>query len=153
MWEYHGDENVEYGGLFVKCDYSDFKYGYLECIRVTDLDSACGFTNAVLIEAITVVKDRKRLRKAVESCGITPAQSRQAYRTGGRKAYMMLCADALASYGHYDPSQQPAYVWGDRPHIEIILTKPGKMKFEGWKASKVVQAKDLKGYILKKWCD
>lgn len=68
-WLYSGDCNPEYGGAWF--DLSTWTWGYVDCVRVTDLDSGCGFRGAVMIEKITVygMDDRDRIKEAVRACG------------------------------------------------------------------------------------
>ena len=40
-YEYCGGVNVEYGGYYAKCDNPE--WGYADCVRITDLDSGCGY--------------------------------------------------------------------------------------------------------------
>jgi hypothetical protein len=51
---FSGDVNLEHGGEFI--DLSTWAYGYCSAVRITDLDSACGFTGAVMIEHLVIDK-------------------------------------------------------------------------------------------------
>src|SRR5262245_401697 len=68
-WKFNGDVNLEYGGTFIDLD--TFADGYCDAVVVTDLDSACGFTGAMLIEHVVIngTTDAKRISEAVRSCG------------------------------------------------------------------------------------
>ena len=128
---YIGDCNLEYGGLFVNLE--DFRDGYAECLRITDLDSACGFNNTVMVERITVLFDTaERVKDALACCGLTfedlrkmPIESRK-----------MAIVDACASYGHYDLVSDYG---GD--HRWIVKTWDAWDKstsFDGWQATNMI---------------
>src|SRR5687768_8454866 len=120
-WVFSGDVNLEYGGSFI--DLSTWDDGYCSAVRVTDLDSGCGFTGAVMIEHVVIngTTDPERIRQALESCGgamfrgrrgrvVPPEQIKQALRHQ--------IADALLSYGYSDPDD----AWdGYRTHHTEIL--------------------------------
>jgi hypothetical protein len=118
-YAYCGDVNLEYGGTFIDTNPADLRYGYANAVRVTDLDSGCGFSGAVLIEHVTVLYDCHRIAEAIACCGWDvrgPAQ---------------IC-DALISYGHSDPDDS----WdGYRSnHSEVIqCDQDGPEVFDGWK--------------------
>jgi hypothetical protein len=69
-WHFSGDVNLEYGGTFI--DLSTFMDGYCSAVKLTDLDSACGFTGAVMVEHVVIngTTDRERVRAALRCCGI-----------------------------------------------------------------------------------
>ncbi len=147
-WVFNGDVNLEYGGSFI--DLSTWDDGYCDAVRITDLDSACGFTGAVLINHIVIngTTDAARIRTALHSCGgcadrqrpegFTPAEYKQTLRHE--------IADALMSYGFTDPNDG----WdGYRSHhTEVIQCEnDGPMTFDGWKADKRLRGNDLAGYV------
>ena len=140
-WTWQGDVNIEYGGHYAKCD--DPEWGYADCVRVTDLDSGCGFTGAVLIEQLTALIDTDqegisdRMREALTCCGWDGEEGVDL----GRRI------DAALGYGLYDPG-------GDNysPSSIVVQTDPeAAMEFDGWKAEKRVSTDDLRGYIEAKW--
>jgi hypothetical protein len=96
MFEYNGDVSLEYGGAFI--DLSTFTDGYCSAVRVTDLDSGCGFTGAVMVEHLVIngTMDRKRIKDALKCVGGMPA----GLDVQGRRHAI---ADALMSYGYTDP--------------------------------------------------
>lgn len=50
-FHYIGDCNVEYGGMFF--DVSNWRSGYVDVLRITDLSGAVGATGMVLLEKLT----------------------------------------------------------------------------------------------------
>ncbi len=130
-YQYSGDVNIEYGGTFF--DLSDWEHGYVNAVRVTDLDSGCGFDGAVLIEKLTVIIDNEEQnKKALECCGFDAGDV-------GR----LQLAEAVMQYGYYDPANE--YY---EPANEVIQTQQdGPMSFDGWKATKRVLTENLLGYI------
>lgn len=147
-WEFSGDVNLEYGGEFI--DLSTWDDGYCSAVRVTDLDSACGFTGAVLIEHVVILgtKDSERIRQALRSVGGLSA--RNWHRTGSSETIKQnlrhAIASALLGYGFYDPDDS----WdGYRSyHTEIVQMEPdGPMQFDGWKADKRLSNTTLEAYV------
>ena len=139
-WEYIGDVNIEYGGTYYNLS-DDWKYGYVSALRVTDLDSGCGFDGAVLIEKLSIIVDPKYFAESAACCGFEMSEVDLDIDQGK----LRIC-DALLSYGHYDPANE--YY---EPANEVVQTlEDGPMEFDGWKASKRVLTKDLKGYIESK---
>ena len=141
-WTYAGDVNPEYGGIWFKPDPQDWKWGYMECVRVTDLDSGCGFTGAVLIERVTAMRPRNRQqwRNLKECCDFTMAE------IAGNPERV---AEAAVWYGLYDPVED----FGG-PHQEVLqLEADGPMTFDGWEAARRQTKGDLAGYIEAKWLD
>ncbi len=139
-WHYTGDVNPEYGGVWIDLD--NWDDGYCTAVRVTDLDSACGFRGAVMVEHVIAcgTDDSKRLREAM-GCYGNPS-----LRGGSKESNRLYLAEALISYGHYDPDDS----WDSyqRHHTEILQLEPdGDMKFDGWKADKKLRGGDLRGYI------
>ena len=91
---YLGDVNIEYGGAFF--DMSDLEYGYVECLRIVDLDSACGLDESVLVERVTIIMDDpKATAAALAFCGQDLDSVDPEYRD-------LVRAECLLSYGHYD---------------------------------------------------
>ncbi len=145
---YSGDVNLEYGGAFI--DLSTWDDGYCSAVRVTDLDSGCGFTGAVMIEHIVIngTTDSNRIRQALECIGGLSARNwhaigrRETIKANLRHAI----ADALMSYGYTDPDD--AWDGYDSFHTEIVQMEPdGPMRFNGWKADKRLRGGDLEGYV------
>ena len=141
-WNYSGDVSIACGGMFVEVDRQNFKWGYLNFVEVTDLDSACGFRGACLIERGTVngTDDKARIMSALKCVGMTP---RDLLKMKGNTARMMAIAYALRSYGYVDYDR-----------TEVVQTEAGQpMRFDGWKAEKVIRESDLKGYVESQWLD
>jgi hypothetical protein len=142
QWLYSGDVNAEHGGIWIK-----HQGDYAEFVRITDLDSACGFTGAVMIErgttglyACTPRENIKRIRDALECVGMGVAT------LGGlsRPARHACIWDAMISYGACDT---------DETATEILQLEPGApMEFESWAAERV-QAGDIGGYVMAKFLD
>lgn len=138
-WVYNGDANVEHGGAWI--DISTWEHGYCSAVRVTDLDSGCGFDGACLIEHIIILgmDDPKRIREALRSCGCSA-------RGFTKEAARHMIADALMSYGHFDPDD--GWDGYHTPWYETVQTQAdGPMSFDGWKAAKRLHNTDLREYI------
>lgn len=145
-WHYHGNVNVEYGGVFM--DLSDWQWGYVNATRVTDLGSGCGARGMVLIEKITIngTDDTRRVREALECCGWTFKDVMACRGSTGKR---MMIAYALMSYGYYDPSDG----YHSPSSITLQTEQGAPMKYDGWRAEKFVACSDLKGYIESEWLD
>lgn len=144
-YEYVGDVNLEYGGAFI--DMSRWRDGYATCIRITDLDSACGFDGAVMIEHLVIIRpdDRGKLATVLLCCGVSPGDLLRLDSDARRLAI----AESCLGYGLYDPDDS----WdGYRSyHTEIVQTQAdGPMAFGGWKADKRVLLENLEGYVKAK---
>ncbi len=142
-WRYNGDASLEYGGTFV--DLTDWSFGYVSFVRVTDLASACGFDGAVMVEHGTAhgIDDVRRIRQAVESCGglrwLTEFARRPGAPTDKRDTLRHIIADCLIQYGHCDY---------DDMRTEILQTEPdGPMSYDGWRAVKRLHGTDLAAYV------
>ncbi len=142
---YSGDVNVEHGGVWI--DLSTWSDGYVDAVRVSDIDGGCGFTGAVLIEHITIngTDDPKRLREALHSCGYDGYLQGCHNKTIARH----MLAEALMQYGYYDPNDcERRFVFGGVPSSEVVQCEDdGPMEFDGWKADKRLRGGDLAGYI------
>jgi hypothetical protein len=57
-WYYCGDVSAEYGGIWIR-HYGD----YCDAYEITDLDSACGFRGAIIIENKSACISRRNLKK------------------------------------------------------------------------------------------
>ena len=137
---YIGDVNLEYGGIFF--DLSDAKYGYVSFLEVTDLDSAAGIDDCVLVERGTIgIEDDKISVQALQCCG----QSLEDLGKGD--ARILQLAYANASYGltrdldSYVPS---LLIW--QPFDPETDPKPNASE---WHAELVqLTDKDLFEYLL-----
>jgi hypothetical protein len=141
-WRYSGDGNLEYGGSFI--DLSDWKWGYCNAVRVTDIDSGCGFRGAAMIEHVVIcgVDDAKRIRKAWQSCGYDFNFSYLRRQFSAAEVKVMLrhaIAEALLSYGYFDEDEQAREV--------VQMEQNGPMKFDGWKADKRLHNTTLEAYV------
>ena len=138
-WSFTGDVNLEYGGVFI--DLSTWNDGYCSAVRVTDLDSGCGFRGACLIEHVVIngTDSPKRLREAMRSCGCS---AEGMSKEGAR----LMLAEALMSYGYTDPDS--CYGFGSRPDSETIqCEQDGPMSCDGWKADKRLNNTTLRAYV------
>lgn len=141
--EYVGDINVEYGGAWF--DMSGFDDGYVECVRVTDLDSAIGFNGAVEVDHVVVLLDKKYWASALRCCGLTVSDL-LSMDSDSRKCALCEC---LLSYGRYDPDD--AWDGYDSGPNETLQTQAGgPMEFDGWRADKRVLSENLEGYLRSK---
>lgn len=145
-WHFCGDVNLEHGGIFYKLDPDDLQYGYCDAIRVTDLDSGCGFRGAVMIEHITVLwlDDLEKINQGLDCCGWdcdTMAGLEPATRVG-------MIVDGAIAYGNYDPAN-----CFPNHHLEILqLESDCEMTFDGWTADKRIKG-DLRRYVIAKHLD
>ena len=139
-WQYFGDVDVCYGGAFADIDPREFKWGYCNVVRVTDLDSATGFVGAVLIEKVTVHLDSRRIKQALPCVGLT-VKDLQAIK--GQTAKLWAMVDAVLSYGCFDTDDS-----------EVVQTQEGApMSDDGWRAEKFIRPQDLRGYIEATYLD
>ncbi len=140
---YIGDMSLEYGGLFINLE--DWKHGYAECLRITDLDSGCGFDGAVMVERIHINKTNKAdIIRALDCVGQTPKDLGKI-----KKEYRVECLiQALECYGlGVDVDSDPYH--GDCRWI--IQTDPqGPMQFDGWKADVKLHGGRLIDYLYRK---
>lgn len=144
-WQYTGDVNLKYGGLYVNCDLDHYEWGYLECTEICDLDGACGATGMVLIEKFTVNLSKERVVECLETIGQTVEDL---LRMDTERA-MLTLAYAFRSYGYCDPRSDNYHA-----HSIIVQTVPGaSMKFDGWTAEKFIHPKDLRGFVESQWLE
>jgi len=147
-WHFSGDVNLTYGGAFV--DLSTWSQGYCVAVRVTDLDSACGFRGAVLIEHVVIngTTDSKRIREALRCVGGLSARNWHAIgrRETIKENLRHAIADALMSYGYTDPDDS----WDGYAsfHTELVQMEPdGPMAFDGWRADRRIHNTTLEAYV------
>lgn len=142
-WTYTGDVNPENGGMWL--NFEGWSNGYADCIRIVDLDSACGFTGAVMIERLTIIRprNRKELAEILDVCGMTTVDL-----VVDREQRQLIVAQCCEAYGLYDLCED--FIG---PHREILQLDPafGLMEFDGWKADRAQPNGDIKGYIEAKW--
>ena len=144
-YNYIGDINLEYGGLFINLD--DWQWGYVQCVRVTDLDSACGFTGAVMIEHIVaLIPDNKD--KMLQCFSVLGLDKLTAKTSKDRKIQMI---DAIISYGYYDPDDS----WDNyhTGYTSIVQCENDKdyapMSYDGWKAEhRLTKEEELLDWLL-----
>ena len=110
-YEYIGDINLEYGGIYI--DISDWEDGYANAVEICDLDSACGFTGAVFIRNLTLIKPRNETE-------LNSVLSVVGHET--KKVSDLDVAYAAFSYGLYD----------GEPEETIQLEDDGDMTFDEW---------------------
>lgn len=97
---YSGDINIEYGGMFYTL--KDWKWGYVNVVRVTPCSDAGGPDNCFWVDRLTVnIREGEKLRPIIETMGhvgnpewhdkgMTPAQ------------WCHYLVDAHVAYGAYD---------------------------------------------------
>jgi hypothetical protein len=121
--EYFGDVNLAlYGGTFIIWSRQMLHHGYFYSVGVTDLDSACGFDGASMIE--------------VRSCFIPDKAKRlSAYQCYGGEENLFSALYALQSYGYCNQSEQV-----------YQLDENGKLSFDGWKAERAT-IEDFISYV------
>ena len=117
--DYYGDINIEHGGIYL--DFAEFKkWGdFCPCVKITNLDSACGFNGAILIECGSIyIPDDKEKRESALSCiGI---ESGESYND-------IQLIDAFESYHGVESDTFTG-------PIIIQTEKDGIMTFEGFEA-------------------
>jgi hypothetical protein len=129
-WQYSGDVNLVYGGLFLKLNLDDWNNGYLDAVRVDDLASGCGFDGAVLVERITVLRrNGKDGKRALDCCGQLHRAKEWTKRT--RAQLIAWFAECLVAYGHYDPADDY-----DGNSFTFQLERDQPTKFDGWQAER-----------------
>ena len=154
-WQYTGDVNVSYGGLFVNLDGSQ-EHDYLDGIEVVDLESAAGADGLILIDFKTLLffRDKKKIKEALACCG----RSVSDLRGRGKENVLMALACAKDSCGHFDP-------WSDyhrRPDYFCLVYDYGpfsdKSTWDGWTVDKDETVKlhkeyggDLDKYLEGEW--
>lgn len=144
-YNYIGDVNPEYGGTFY--DVSEWKWGYVSAVRITDLDSGCGFRGAVLIEHVVVHgwNDKTKVQNALRCCG--EARIPKDCKGLDRKLYI---ADCLMSYGYCDYDDG----WNNyvSPSWEVVQCEAdGPLAFEGWQsATRLPEGQTLLEYLEEK---
>lgn len=155
---YQGDVNLEYGGFFANLD--NWRWDYVDVLRVTDLDSGCGFTGAVMVERLTVLvpDNDDKLNKALSLYGMTKEDLPD--NEIGRK---MMIVDACLSYGMYDPDDGSHFTFDEKfpqsshrmhsNNMIIIQCDPddnyAPMEYDGWIADvRLSEDQDLFGYLL-----
>lgn len=126
---YVGDVNLEYGGLFFETSNWE-EHQYATALRITDLDSGCGFDGGLMIERICIIKP-DNMGPALDCCG-----------WDGEELTVEMEIEACMSYGHHDPVDD--FQSGS---VSIITTDKESWEFDSWKASAHVEASDLVGYV------
>lgn len=129
--QYSGDINIEYGGIFF--DASTWKEeGYATALRITDLDSACGFTGGILIERSSINRPDD-LEPALSCCGLENEEN----------VPEEMEIEACMYYGHSDPIDDCF-----SPSCMIVTTDPDSWAYDGWKAEAHIDTEDLLGYLV-----
>jgi len=141
-WEYIGDVNLEYGGVFIRLNEADWNapYGYCDALRITPCSDAGLQDNAYWIEALTVLRWRDENEKAsILSC--VGAEDEELSPLGE--------AEACLSYGLCDPancfpnaSGETIQIGGKDPFHSGELIKPDRYLKNG---------SDLEGYVRAVW--
>ena len=140
-WVYLGDINAAYGGMWLR-HYGD----YCDAIEITDLDSATGFTGAVMIE-----------RKGAS----LPGKLRTAKAT--IKSALSVYGWSIGNLRGMRPSERRTLTWqamlaygyGDTDTLEILQLEPdGPMQSrDGWKADRRQTGGDIGAYVMAKYLD
>jgi len=147
MYDYVGDINLEYGGMYIDLD--GFNDGYADVIRITDLDSAMVWKGAILIESLTTdCSNDNKIKDSLKCCGLSDTKCDKRTKTG-----KLMIVESLIHYGHYD-SNSIDYI---SPQKEIlILTDDAEIEFDDWKADRRLSQTgfdSLESYIEAKWLD
>jgi hypothetical protein len=146
-WKYMGDLNLEYGGTFY--DFSSWKWGYVNAVEITDMDSACGWSGAIMIESISINIERSKedQERALQVIGATFLPNGDINDNGrtiakGTAAWRFCLTYACQAYGYKD---------ADR--TEFVQCEPGApMAFDGWKADKKLRRNaSLKNYVRREF--
>ena len=157
QWEYMGDVNLEYGGLFVKLpeDGDD----WIEVCEVVDLDSATGADGLVLIERKTVygIFDKDKIESTLQCCGETV----KSFRGMSKTAIMIELAYTFNSYGYVD--QDDGWANYRMPSYLCIVGQDyggNKQSWDGWKVDREETVRlhkqyngELKAYVESVWLD
>jgi hypothetical protein len=140
-WEYIGDIDLKYGGLFIST--ANKQWGYATVIEVIDLESAIGAEGLILIEEHTVITDDpENSARAWKSCGDD--------RTLLKDVPFIQLVEVLNGYGFYDTEKSIVLVtdnyFGD------------KASWEGWQIDREESVKlakqynhNLRAYITAEW--
>ena len=147
-WKYMGDVNLYHGGTFY--DFSTWKDGYVKAVEVTDLDSACGFPGAVLIERKTINVERRdlvQLDRALAVIGAKLLANGDIDDNGrvikkGTSQHRFVQTYACQSYGYCDEDTSQV----------VQLEKDAPMTFDGWKAEKRLRVNaSLENYVRREF--
>lgn len=129
-WRYQGDINIEHGGTFI--DFREWKHGYVDCVEVTDLDSACGARGMILVESRSIIvdcPDTWQSALGVIGAKLLPSgiEDNGQFLKRGTLAYRWRLAYALNAYGRYDSERS-----------EVLQPDYGEsVDFESWHATRV----------------
>ena len=132
-YKFIGDINLEYGGIYINL--SDWKDGYANAVEICDLDSACGFTGAISIRNLTLIKpdNETELNSVLSVVGHE-----------NEKVSDLDVAYASFAYGLYD----------GEPEETIQLNDDGDMTFDGWCVDfKAPTGFDLRDYVEKNYLE
>jgi len=140
---YIGDVNLECGGTFF--DLSDVQYGYVTFLEVTDLDSACGETDCVLVEFGTVgIDDDEINARALRCVGQTLKD------LDGDKHRAIKLAYANMAYGQtrdLDSYVQSLLIWAPFDPTDLAENRPDAA---AWHAKFVMlESDDVFSYLLR----
>ncbi len=151
-WHYTGDVNPQYGGIWI--DLTDFAHGDTRAVRCIDLESATGFTGAVLIERGTIQSTAflERIRQSLEDTRGEDARAiLMRLRLLGSAELcdsdkLRICA-ALADYGCFE-QYQALYDEDDNARA-VQLDPDGPLMYDGWSAGFLDE--DLSTYIIREF--
>lgn len=141
-WQYTGDVDLRYGGAYF--DLSEWRWGYVNAVTVTDLDSATGATGCYLIQRRSIPvgagwsKDKDNMRRILRHYGVEPLAI---LRARGLKNQRLLIAEAALAYGYSDPAD-------DRHPANDVLAIGADADGDGWLISKRLRANvNLRKYV------
>lgn len=147
-WLYVGDVDIRHGGTAVRVN-RDFTYA--DVVESTDLGSATGQDGVALIEATSVplggsLSDRRRLRSAMETCGITMADLARDYQGDDRWQRWAELARALHIYGYRDDTRHEI-IAHDSDALDRDEVRGGGFEIEGRVEGQAGLEESFMGYL------
>jgi hypothetical protein len=137
-YTYTGDVSICHGGMWL--DLSIWDHEYVTCVRVTDLDSAIGFSDAYLIERGSIYLGNHETIKRALDCSGWPNETTWDMSTDWGK--VMLC-EALLSYSGMDNDHSESVVIGPEADMESR---------EGWKADRRLRSNvNLRKWVMREY--
>jgi hypothetical protein len=139
-WYYQGDINLEYGGNFMQFD--EWKHGYVNCVEITDLDSACGARGMILIEERTIIVDMpEKHASALSVIGASILPNGDIDDNGriikkNTHAWRWCLAYALNAYGLHDMDRS----------VVVQPDRSEPIDHDGWHAERI-RSDGLRAYV------
>lgn len=143
VYTYAGDIDLKYGGAWFNL--ATFELGYVNAIRVTDLDSAIGYADAFVIEKLTLVLDHAATDIAV--CGLS-IEGDMLNNNGqliplSDPIARLLISEGVMAYGRYDTDSSETLIIGPDAEMESR---------EGWKADRRLRSNvNLRKLIMREY--